>query len=231
MNNTLKHLLFIATFILGPATVCAQKIFDNGAITYKMTTRAQDPQAGEIAMEADVEFHIAEKEARTAMTMNVMGMAIKMESLINSESRTGLVLMEFFGQKMAARVTPDDYDDLVQKNKDFEVEKVVPAHETREILGYSCKKAIATTKEGMELEVYYTESIKPVSIDGLGNINMKGINGLPLAYTMQTPDAHLTFEATKIKEGDVDPSDFNYDIPEGYEEISYSQLSRMSSGM
>ncbi|MGS2739191.1 DUF4412 domain-containing protein [Sinomicrobium sp. M5D2P17] len=231
MNNRLKHLFFIAAFVLGLTAVCAQKAFDNGVITYKMTTKAQDPQAGEITMDADLVFHISGKEAKTAMVMNAMGMNMNMESLINSENRTGLVLMEFFGQKMAAKVTPDDYDDLIKKNKEFEVEKVELTDGTKDILGYSCKKAIATTKEGMELEVYYTEAIKPVSIDGLGNINMKGINGLPLAYTMQTPDAHLTFEATEIKEGGVNASGFDYSIPEGYKEISYSEISQMSGGM
>ncbi|SFW53860.1 GLPGLI family protein [Sinomicrobium oceani] len=231
MNKTLKKLFFIATFALGITTVGAQKTFDNGIVTYKMTTTAQDPTAGEISMDADMTFHISGKEAKTSMSMNAMGMQMDVKSLINSQNRTGVVLMSFFGQKMAAKVTPDDYDELIKSNNDFDIEKVEPTNETKDILGYSCKKAIATTKQGMELEIYYTEAIKPIAIEGLGNINMKGINGLPLAYSMQTPQAKVSFEAKSIKEGGVKASDFNYTIPEGYKEVSFSELSQMSGGM
>ncbi|UGU16390.1 DUF4412 domain-containing protein [Sinomicrobium kalidii] len=227
----MKQLFFIAAFVLGISAAFAQKTFDNGTITYKMTTNAQDTQAGDVTMEADLVFHISEKEAKTNMTMNTMGVSVNMKSLINAENRTGLVLMDVLGQKMAAKVTPSDYDDMIKKNKDFEVENVEPTAETKNILGYTCKKVIATTKKGTQLDVYYTDAIKPVSIDGLGNINMKGIDGLPLEYHIQTPQASLIFKATDIEEGGVKTSVFNYDIPEGYTEVPYKQLSQMSQGM
>ncbi len=64
MNKALKKLFFIATFALGITTVGAQKTFDNGIVTYKMTTTAQDPTAGEISMDADMTFHISGKKPR-----------------------------------------------------------------------------------------------------------------------------------------------------------------------
>lgn len=68
-------------------------------------------------------------------------------------------------------------------------------------------------------------------MDGSGNINMKDTDGLPLAYSLQTPEANVVFEATDIKEGGVNASAFNYSIPEGYKEVPYKQLGQIMEGM
>ncbi|MBC9795654.1 hypothetical protein [Sinomicrobium weinanense] len=228
----LKKLLFILTFTLGVSSVFAQKTFDNGVITYEMNQTKEARDGSEIKTKATTVFHIKGKEAKMNMALKYMNMDLRMEYLINAENKTGLFLTEGMDQKMASKLTPADYDDLVKKNQ-FPIEEIEPTDETKEILGYTCKKVIATVKqgEGMKMDIYYTEAIKPLAVEGLGYAYVKEINGLPLEYNMYNSTSNTTFKATEIKEGDAKDSDFDYDIPEGYEEIPYSELSKMMGGM
>ena len=106
------------------------------------------------------------------------------------------------GQKYATKMTSDDI-------KDEDKPEIEYTEETKDILGYTCKKAIATDKEGNEVEVYYTEEI-----DVKVSSSVDGIKGFPMQVIITQDMFTMTQTVTEIKKGKVKkikmevPSDF-----------------------
>jgi len=87
-------------------------------------------------------------------------------------------------------------------------------NESKTILGYPCKKAVATTKGGKRFTIYYTTGLAPTASEN--PYQFKNIPGIVLEYESETSEGKsITFKATNIDFSPVPAAKF--EIPQsGY---------------
>jgi GLPGLI family protein len=139
------------------------------------------------------------------------------------DSKTGsaVVLREVSGQKLLIRMTPDNWQD---KNKRLEGIQFANTGETKVIAGYQCNKAVANTKDGFTITVYYTRDIIPDNKDY--DPQFKNLNGLPLEYELTNGNLSINYDFSSINFNPVPASKF--DIPKsGYREMTYDESKKL----
>ena len=153
--------------------------------------------------------------SRTEISMG-MGKNI---TIYNAEYNSAVSLIDMMGQKLAIKMTPEDLDKEAAETGDVEV---VHLDETKDILGYSCKKALVKVKDsGDEFEVYYTEELS-TGIENHGNPMFKDIKGMMMEFVMEQNGMKMHFLAVSVDKKKVSKKDF--EVPEGYEEITEEEM-------
>jgi GLPGLI family protein len=100
--------------------------------------------------------------------------------------------------------------------------------ETKEIAGYTCKKAIITIpEEDQELIVYFTEELGSGAIN-FDNPQFKDINGVMLEFEIPNQNFTMKLEAVSVEKKNVPESDFT--IPDGYQIKTKEELQQMFGG-
>ncbi len=168
--------------VLGASKDLYSKDF-SGVIIYNITydETKMDPQMVAM-MPKTLKMMIKEGKVKTEMSMG-MG---KNVNIFDSESMTGIMMMDMMGQKYAIEMNTGDIEKELEEGPDVKVEKL---SETKDIAGYTCNKAVvkilkASGETEYEMEVYYTDEL------GSGGINMdnpmfKDIEGVMLEYTIK----------------------------------------------
>ena len=127
--------------------------------------------------------------------------------------------MDMMGKKFAVKIAASDIEKEMEKAGEIEV---IKTEETRDILGYTCKKAIVKLKDsGQEMTVYYTDELS-TGIENSNNPMFKDIDGMMLEFSMVQNGMDMHFTAVNIEKKKV--SDSEFEIPEGYEEITQEEL-------
>ena len=124
----------------------------------------------------------------------------------------------------AFRGNPDTMKDEDSEEEDeYEVELV---DGTKEILGVTCKKAIAKNKEGNLATYWYTEDFeRPKGMEQMPN----NIPGLCLEFEVKSNGLIITYTATEFNDK-AQMKDYNVVIPENVEIQSYEDLMKMGMG-
>ena len=186
-----------------------------GTITYQMVYENLSPQikpmAGMLPKSSTVNV---KGELSKTTTPNAMGGEINV--IINSATGETLTLMDLVGQKYATKMTPENI-------KDEDKPEIEYTEETKEILGYMCKKAIAIDKKGNEIEVYYTEEI-----DVKVSSSVDGIKGFPMQVIINQNMFTMTQTVTDIKKGKV--KKIKMDVPSGFTLKTIEELQKMGAG-
>jgi len=96
-------------------------------------------------------------------------------------------------------------------------------------LGYTCKKAVVyVDEENAEVTFWYTEDVN-VSEAYLVDNTKYGIPGIALEYAIEQPEMTMQFIATSFEKSiDNEKELFSLEIPEGYTEKSFEEISNMS---
>lgn len=214
MKSLVKiFLLAIIPFVLGSFTPA--KDF-TGVVVYNITYDMEDmdPQMASF-LPKTMKLTVKSPMSRSEVIMG-MGSTI---SIFNSETRTGLTLMDMMGQKIAIKVTEDDVKEEMDKGGEVEV---IETDETKEILGYTCKKSIIKGEGlGDGLIVYFTDELS-TGLENSDNPFFKDIKGLMLEFSMNQNEMNMHFTAVNVDKKKVDDSEF--DVPEGYEELTKEEM-------
>jgi hypothetical protein len=202
-------LLFISTFTF------AQSDFE-GTITMDISYENLNEQmkAAESMLPSATTVEVRDGMAKTT-TPSGMG-----ETVVISNISTGemLTLQNMMGNRIAYKITAEQ---LQAENETPEVEYL---DETKEIAGYTCKKAIVTVGE-IETEIYYTEELPNIS----SQTTSGQIDGFPMQTTISIPNMFTQVQTVnKIEEEKV--KKIKMEIPEGYTEMSYEELKKMGAG-
>ncbi|MFT6166178.1 MAG: GLPGLI family protein [Vicingaceae bacterium] len=209
----MKNITFVIAFLLSSISIIAQDF--EGTITYQMVYENLSPQikpmAGMLPKSSTVDV---KGELSKTTTPNAMGGEINV--IINSTTGETLTLMNLMGQKYATKMTTDDI-------KDEDKPEIEYTEETKDILGYTCSKAIATDKEGNEVEVYYTEEI-----DVKVSSSVDGIKGFPMQVIITQDMFTMTQTVTEIKEGKV--KKIKMEVPSDFELKTIEELQKMGGG-
>jgi GLPGLI family protein len=211
---TLLTLLFAATLV-STAQITEAKI------VYEIKMASDNPELEmQLAMMqgSSLEMVFSENKSRQNVSM---GGFMTTTTITDSESGETLTLMDGMMGKIAMKMNANDIpEEEAEETDDLEFEFV---DETKEILGYTCHKAVAFDQDGNESTFWYSKEIQAPQTES--QYFQKEIPGMPLEFQIVSPEVTMTFTATdfvnKLKKAD---KDFSMDIPEGYKEMTPEEM-------
>lgn len=129
----------------------------------------------------------------------------------------GAILKEFGTQKLMIPLNKKQWTSRNQK-KDSVVFNVL--EESKEILGYLCKRAVAKTEDGNLIDVYFTAQIVPENWDI--ELQFSKLGGFVLEYESIIGSSKINYLATSIN---FDPVPIQrFDLPQsGYRLSEYGK--------
>jgi hypothetical protein len=215
------------TFLTLLSWVCftsiqAQKRVSDLTIVYDavITTGATEPKLADAFDGATTTVYL-----KGGLSRSEMQSALASFTTIH-DARTGaaVVLQEVGGQKVLIRMTADDWKD---KNRRYEGISFTTTDETKQLAGYSCKKAVASLKDGSTFTVFYTEELQPEN--NHYNSQFTNLRGLPLEYELQQGKLTIKYIVSQVSLNPVPVSKF--DIPKsGFREMSYEESKKGRRG-
>jgi len=130
-----------------------------------------------------------------------------LQSVIYDKAQHQAVVLRVLGtNKFITRLQPADW---ATENKRFDSLKISYQPATKTLIGYECKMAIVTLRDGTEYQLFYTTSIAP-SVREFDYV-FKDIPGFVLAYQVKQGNHLVKYTATRISFSPVAASRF--DIP------------------
>jgi GLPGLI family protein len=220
MKNIYLSIAFITCFNISP--VWAQKKVSELTLVYDVvvTTDSPEPKMADAFDGSSATVYI-----KGAMSRSEMVSALASFTTIH-DARTGasVLLQEVSGQKLLIRLNADNWK---EKNKRYDGIVFTDTKETKVILGYTCKKAIAEMKDGTTFTVFYTDEIIPDNQEY--NYQFKNLKGLPLEYERSMKKFKMKYTVSKI---DINPVPVSrFDIPQnGYREMTYEESRKLGIG-
>ncbi|RAI99743.1 GLPGLI family protein [Chitinophaga skermanii] len=195
----------------------AQRTISDAKITYKIELPAEQAQMDAMMANSTMVQYIRGDLSRIDMSFNVVNYIY----ITNAKTSTMVTLLDNHGDKYLIRTPKDAFE---KEWKTFDNIQFVDQEGTKEIAGYTCKKAIGKMKDGQQFEVYYTTQLVPES--RMYNRRFSNLKGLPLEFEIPMKANHkLKVLATKVDLSPVPASVF--DIPHGYREISQDELKKL----
>ena len=184
----MKHLLLSILFLAVAGTSIAQK---TGQISYALDFSSDNPDmamAIPMMQGSTMELCFMPNKSKIDMTM---GTFMKMNTVADTKTNKGLMLMEIMGNKTATEL------DLSKTDKEEKPEPTVEVtSETKDIVGFKCTKTIARDAEGNEMIMWVATDLK-ASLKGQQQFGNGKINGVPLEFTTVNNGMTIHFLATK----------------------------------
>lgn len=152
------------------------------------------------------------------------GQMMTTTTLNSKDQDTSLVLLDGMMGKIAMKVTENDIDE--EERLAYENRAVELFDETKEIMGYTCKKAIVTTGDASESVVWYTEEILPTY--RYGQFFYKEIPGTPLEMVGKWGKMDIKYVAFEFK-AKLKKTDeiFSAKVPEGFTLKTQEDMKKM----
>ena len=222
-----KSSLFTVIFAAAALLVAMQSQSKDfkGVISYNITFSGSDiPAEMQSFLPKALKTSIGEGFVKTEM----FGGSFKTISIKNLSDKSVYNLIDLMGTKTGYKSTFEEIQQDMSESSDFKVEL---ANETKEILGYKCKKAIITgNKEGEEISitVYYTEELGNSDIN-FDDPEFKDIKGVMLEFEIPTPQFTMTLTATSVEKKSVPAEEFK--VPEEYKIITKQEFESQFGGM
>jgi len=213
----LTSLLFLATMSTAQT---------EATIEFKISMSTDDPEVeAQLAMMEGSTMKMYMKDGNMRQETS-MGGFMKNTTISNSETKETLILIDGMMGKFAAKTKLEDTEEVDETEADLDIELV---DETKEITGYTCKKAIIYDAAGNESIFWYTEEIE-VPENG-GKYMKEGIPGMALEFSIVQPQITMTFSATEFSKKVKNPKEkFDMTIPEGFTEKSFEDMQNMLGG-
>lgn len=160
------------------------------------------------------------KGPKTRVEQTTMGTTVV--TVVNSEKKTGFMLMDQFGGKTAYTMDAKDFDKDAKTPENMEV---TYTKETKEIAGYKCTKAeIKDKKDGNVMTAWVTDEISG------SNKQLSYLKGYPLEYTVKAQmGMTMTMKAKTIDKTKVE--DGMFEIPKDYTQKPMSDLQKQMQQM
>jgi len=216
--------ILISAFFVNTSVFAGGDEF-SGVIVYNISYPEGDldPQMAAM-MPKTMKMKIKGEKSRTEISMG-MGSTV---AIFDGEANTGVTLMDMMGQKFAMKLSSDDIEKELNDQGDVDINVT---SETKEIAGYTCKKAIVTIREDdekTEMVVYFTKELGTGGFNYNNNPVFKDVEGVMLEYSINEEKISMTLSAVSVDKKKV--SDSEFEIPEGYKEITESELKNMFGG-
>ncbi|MBN2779306.1 MAG: hypothetical protein JXR36_16870 [Bacteroidales bacterium] len=223
MKTSIKILLVLLAVSISVTGFSQKKAKPfKGTITYGITYEGEELDAA------------SQAQMPTGIVVSVLGNLVRneqisafysMAQISDLEKGSAIVLIDAMGMKIAVEQSKED----IEKNKaeaEIEDPEINFVDETKEIAGYTCKKA--EVKSGDEIiEVFYTDEIAvPKGMND--NSGFKGIEGVLMEYSVVQEGLIMIMTVKEIKKGKVNKGMFV--IPDDYEVKTAEELGGMFGG-
>lgn len=216
MKNIILMLSFTFSLVLNSI---AQRL--EGHVSYTLVMSSDNAEtASFLSMmgQSTMDIYFMKDKTRSEVQMGTM---MNSTAIVNNKSGEILTLMTGMNGKEAVKST------LEKTNTSSDTSKttVTVTDETKVMLGMTCKKAIISDMEGVEVIYWYTTEID-AKVQGQSYVNSK-INGFPMEIEMTNNGIKLTITAIKNEpkiSKKLKKSLFNMAIPEGYKEVDATEL-------
>jgi GLPGLI family protein len=169
MKKNLLFLLFILSFKSSNAQ--RQVIVGDCTVTYTIT--GSDAATNNNLAGATKTLYIKGKMSR----IDMIGNNYKQSMIYDNESETAVILKEIGAEKYISTFNSNEWK---KENKRYEGLTVTLTNETKTILGYECKKAVAHLKDGSSYNIYYAPAIMPSANEN--PYQFKAVPGFILEY-------------------------------------------------
>lgn len=210
-----RRILLACSFILFTLSLVAQRNFSEGIINYDIVinTGTDKPQTADFLDGATSTIYLKGNKSRTEM-ISSLGMQA---TIIDGATNTISVLKEYGDQKYLIELSPADW---VDANKRYAGVTFTFANETKQVAGYTCKKAIGKLIDGTSFTVWYAPDLVPENKEF--QIANKSLPGLAMEYEASLGNLIVTYTVSKISFGPVPVAKF--DLPKaGYRVLSYAE--------
>ncbi len=187
MKNVLKRFVALSfVILLGSVVGYAQtpKIIGDCTVSYSVSS----PDAS--LNNTTKTFYLKGKMSR----VDIESPTYTQSTIYDATTGSAVILKELGGNKYLYNLSVAQW---AEKNKDFDDMQVIFQNETKTILGYECKKAVLTLKNGTSTIIYYATAIKPSLSEN--PFQFKGIPGFVLEYESEiSTGKKISYTATKI---------------------------------
>lgn len=203
----MKIILLLVCFLCGTVLLYAQpKIVGNLTATFSISSSTGGKK--EDMSNAQKILYLRGKMLRVDIISN----AYTQVSIYNFKDSSAVVLREFGAEKFITRLNTQKWKDNNIRFKDMQV---MVTDETKMILGYNCKKAVATLADGTTNNIYFTTDFMITVSEN--PYQFKNVPGFVLEYESRDSQnkSVITYTATQIDLNPVPAGKF--DIPKsGY---------------
>jgi GLPGLI family protein len=222
----MKNLFLSTLLVLSSLATMAQTT--EGHVAYKIDVTTDNPDMQMVVgmmQGSTMDVYFKDKITRSEMKMGSM---MTMITITNETTEDLLMLMSGMVGQNAIKTTLTELDE--QKTTEENPFTVALVNETKVIEGYTCKKAILTSEEGLESVFWYTEEID-ISKKGQSYLNDQ-VPGFPMQFELNNGPMKMSMTVTKIEKS-IDKKKaatlFDMTIPEGYKEMTMEDLKSMGS--
>jgi hypothetical protein len=206
-QSTMKYLLSILLFTT--ATVSAQlkpKVVTECTVDF--TVGFPEGPSTESAQQATMVLYIKGQQSR----LDFISPSYTQIKYFNAKDNSAVVLQDLGATKLRRNLDSTKWSKLNEKYNGL---SVAYSDERKTILGYECRKATITLKDGSSYSLYYASAIIPSTRDY--EFQFKTIPGFVLEYETVADGSNqkVRYTATKINLTPVQPSKF--EVPQnGY---------------
>ncbi|HEX6915445.1 MAG TPA: hypothetical protein VF145_09395, partial [Chitinophagaceae bacterium] len=173
-----------------------------------------------VVTECTVEFNMAMGDgsenaaAGSSMILYIKGQQSRLDFIsptftqvkyYDARSKSGVILQDLGATRVRRELDSVKWRKL---NEQYEGATVVFSDETKTILGYECKKATITLKNGSVFNLFYAPAIIPSTLEY--EVQFRSVPGFVLEYEAAATGANqlVRYTATKINVSPVPPSKF-----------------------
>lgn len=217
--------LFTITALLFSIVTFAQE--NKGKISYDVYVSTDDPAASQYVDQMEgsmLEVQFIDGKIRSDMFMGEM---MTTTSISHKDKDTTLVLLDGMMGRIAMKVSEDDMTE--EQRSAYDDVEVEVTDETKEIMGYDCKKAMITSGKGEESVLWFTEEILP-DYRG-GQFLFEDIPGVPLEMYSTWGKMDLKMVAYKFKKKIKKPNEvFSLEVPDGFVLKTQEDMKQMGGG-
>ncbi|RLD64387.1 MAG: hypothetical protein DRJ01_00885 [Bacteroidetes bacterium] len=219
INKTIASFSLI-TLLIVLINSCADKteFIDEGVLEYNidyLTTKKEHPIVNLLPSSMYIKF---KKDNTYTLIKGWLGV-FSLSYISNNEEKINTTLLKMMNQKYYFTTNFEDtnfvFDSFDGINLEF-------TNETKKILGYNCKKVIATCKEPEipTFEVYYTNEIN-IKNSTL-NTPFKEIDGVLMEFNIKMSKIPMRLTISKVKS--VNIPDEIFKIPPSYVEVEKKRI-------
>lgn len=203
-----RNTTFLILLLLGLSQnlLAQQRVVAECTVNFKISfdEGTQDKDVSNSICKSTKTVYIKGNDSR----VDLVSPAIQQSVIYDKTQSTAVVLREFGTNKFMNRLTKEQW---LLANKQYQGMTINLVNETKTILGYECKKAILTLKDGSVFNLYYASAITP-SVKEF-EYQFKDVPGFVLEYQIKEAgdNAIVNYKAEKISLSPVMASKF--DIP------------------
>ncbi|HMH22655.1 MAG TPA: hypothetical protein VK563_12805 [Puia sp.] len=219
MKNLRTIPVVVILFLLATVPLKAQKRVSEITMVYEYSVGVgkAEPKPGATGENATHTVYIKGSKSRSEMSNPLFSST----TLYDATTGLAVILKEVSGQKLLIHMTSANWK---ERNMPYDGIVYINTTETKVIAGYSCVKAVGTTRAGATITVYYTRDIIPENKDY--DPQFRTLEGLPLEYELTNGDVKIKYLISRINLNPVPASKF--DIPKsGYREMNYEDSKKI----